>query len=132
MARPWILVLLLTGLVLISWPAGAGQEGQPAPGRAAGAAGGRPAAGGPRVGGGGGGGGAGPVRPPAPPAGDYADSVHGAPVLSRTGDGATCIDCHSPDRSGHSTSRLAGLRSAAPAGAGAENCGRGHADGRAT
>src|SRR3990172_3472600 len=33
MARPWILVLLLTPLVLTSWPAGAGQEGQLAPGQ---------------------------------------------------------------------------------------------------
>ena len=209
MARPWILVLLLTGLVLISWLAGSGQEGQPAPGRSAAASAAGPGPGSPGVETGG----AGPVpqeatrndsycltchgdpaletrladgralslhvdaralrdsahgllgcvtchtdRETCPSgqvassgladyqaraaeacvrchlaaAGDYADSVHGTPVLSRTGDGATCIDCHSPDRSGHSTSRLAGLRSAAQAEAVAENCGRCHADELAT
>jgi len=65
-------------------------------------------------------------------AGDYAGSVHGAPVLSETGDGATCNDCHSPDRSGHSTSRLAGLRPARQAESVAENCGRCHRDELAT
>lgn len=65
-------------------------------------------------------------------AGDYPGSVHGVPVLSRTGDGATCNDCHSPDGSGHSTSRLADLRGARIAGSVAEDCGRCHSDALAT
>jgi len=210
MARPWILVLIFAALVLAPWPAGAGDEGRPAPGRAAIASAAGPALGSLGVETGRG---AGPVpqettrndsfcltchddpalqtrlsdgtalslqvdaralrdsahgllgcvtchtdleahpsgqmassgladyearaaemcvRCHLAAAGDYADSVHGAPVLSRTGDGATCSDCHSPDGSGHSTSRLAGLRSAAQAEAVAENCGRCHRDELAT
>ena len=206
MARPWILVLIFAALVLAPWPARAGDEGRPAPGRAAVAS----AAGSFGVDAGRA---AGPVPQEATrsdsfcltchddtaletrladgralslhvdaralrdsahgllgcvtchtdleahpsgqmassgladyqaraaemcvrchlaAAGDYADSVHGAPVLSRTGEGATCIDCHSSDRSGHSTSRTAGLRSAAQAEAVAENCGRCHRDELAT
>ena len=210
MARPWILVLLLTTLVLTSWPASAGQEGQPAPGQPAVA----PAAGPASISLGlEAGGRAGPVtqegtrndsfcltchfdpalearlpdgdtlslhvdasalrdsahgllgcvtchtdlethpsgqlassgladyqaraaemcvRCHLAAAGDYAGSVHGTPALSRTGDGATCNDCHSADGSGHSTSRLAGLRPARQAEAVAENCGRCHRDELAT
>ena len=58
----------------------------------------------------------------------YADSVHGAPVLSGTGAGATCNDCHSSDGSGHSTSPVAGLRAAGAAAAVTESCGRCHVD----
>ena len=210
MARPWILVLLLTTLVLTSWPALAGQEGQPAPGQPAVASAAGPASGSLGLEAGGG---AGPVtqegvrndsfcltchvnpalearlpdgrvlslhvdasalrdsahgllgcvtchtdlethpsgqvassgladyqaraaemcvRCHLAAAGDYAGSVHGAPVLTRTGDGATCNDCHSPDGSGHSTSRLAGLRPARQAESVAENCGRCHRDELAT
>ncbi len=42
-------------------------------------------------------------------------ALHGAPVLSGTGDGATCNDCHSPNGSGHSTSRAADLGAVGPA-----------------
>ena len=210
MARPWILVLFLTPLVLTSWPAGAGQEGQLAPGQPDVASAAGPASGSSGLEDGGG---SVPVSQEGPPndsfcltchvdpalearlpdggalplhvdasalrdsahgllgcvtchtdiephpsgqmassgladyqaraaemcvrchlaaAGDYTGSVHGAPVLSRTGDGATCNDCHSPDRSGHSTSRLAGLRPARQAEAVAENCGRCHRDELAT
>ena len=59
-------------------------------------------------------------------AGDYAASAHGAPVLSAGGDGATCNDCHSPDGSGHSTARIAGVTSPRYAEAVAESCGGCH------
>jgi hypothetical protein len=65
-------------------------------------------------------------------AGDYAGSVHGAPVLSGAGGGATCNDCHSPDGSGHSTSRVADFSAARTAGSVTENCGRCHEDALAT
>lgn len=65
-------------------------------------------------------------------AGDYSVSVHGMPVLSSTGDGATCNDCHSTDGSGHSTNRVADLRGARTAGSVAESCGRCHGDALAT
>ena len=208
MARPWILVLLLTTLVLTSLPASAGKEGQPAPGQpaVASAAGAASGSWGLETGGG-----AGPVaqerndsycltchddpaletrladgralslhvdasalrdsahglltcltchsdlethpsgkvassgltdyqaraaemcvRCHLAAAGDYAGSAHGAPVLSRNGDGATCNDCHSRDGSGHSTSSLVSLRSSRQAELVAENCGRCHEDELAT
>ena len=60
-------------------------------------------------------------------AGDYSGSAHAAPLVSG-GDGATCNDCHSPDRSGHSTARIAGIGSPRYAESVAENCGRCHND----
>ncbi len=61
-------------------------------------------------------------------AGDYAESVHGAPVLSGAGDGATCNDCHSANGSGHSTTRVSDLPAARMTLSVAENCGRCHSD----
>jgi 5-methylcytosine-specific restriction endonuclease McrA len=61
-------------------------------------------------------------------AGSYGNSIHGQPVLSRNGDGATCNDCHSLDGSGHSTSPLASLRTSRQAERVAENCGSCHRD----
>ena len=58
-------------------------------------------------------------------AGDYAGSAHAAPLVSG-GDGATCNDCHSPDGSGHSIARIAGIRSPRYAESVADNCGRCH------
>ncbi len=58
----------------------------------------------------------------------YGESVHGAPVLTGTGTGATCIDCHATDAAGHATTRLTGLPAARVAEAVAENCGRCHDD----
>jgi hypothetical protein len=57
----------------------------------------------------------------------YADSAHGVPVLASTGSGATCNDCHSPNGSGHSTTRLASLDGGGMAASVTENCGRCHA-----
>jgi len=65
-------------------------------------------------------------------AASYAGSVHGVPVLSGEGDGATCNDCHSPDGSGHSTSSLVRPRSSRQAELVADNCGRCHKDELAT
>jgi hypothetical protein len=65
-------------------------------------------------------------------AGEYAGSVHGTPVLSGSGGGATCNDCHSPDGSAHSTSRVASLSAAGNSASVAENCGRCHSGALAT
>lgn len=62
----------------------------------------------------------------------YAESAHGAPVLSGTGAGATCNDCHSANGSAHSTSGTTALGAVGPAGSVAENCGRCHATELAT
>jgi predicted CXXCH cytochrome family protein len=56
----------------------------------------------------------------------YGESVHGAPVLTGTGAGATCIDCHATDAAGHATARLAGVPSGTLAESVAENCGGCH------
>lgn len=57
----------------------------------------------------------------------YGESVHGAPVLAGTGTGATCIDCHATDDTGHATTRITGVAPAREAELVAENCGRCHA-----
>lgn len=65
-------------------------------------------------------------------AGDYAQSVHGQPVLSGSGEGATCNDCHSPELSGHTTGRVSDpLLLLAPQSL-HENCGRCHAEALST
>lgn len=59
-------------------------------------------------------------------AGDYAESVHGEPVLSATGDGATCTDCHSPKFSGHSVTKVDDPKTALAPDSVHESCGRCH------
>ncbi len=59
-------------------------------------------------------------------AGSYADSVHGEPVLSGEGEGATCNDCHSPDLSGHTTAWVSDPEALLTARSVHENCGRCH------
>src|SRR3989304_2992254 len=84
MARPWILVLLLTGLVLISWLAGSGQGAQPARGRSAAASAAGPGPGSPGVETGG----AGPVPQEATRNDSYCLTCHGDPALeTRLADG---------------------------------------------
>lgn len=61
-------------------------------------------------------------------AGDYAQSVHAQPVLSGSGDGATCNDCHSLELSAHTTGRVSDpLVLLAPESI-HENCGRCHTE----
>lgn len=59
-------------------------------------------------------------------AGDYAQSVHGEPVLAGTGQGATCNDCHSPGSSGHSVPKLSEPDTLLGRESVHENCGRCH------
>jgi hypothetical protein len=59
-------------------------------------------------------------------AGDYAESVHGQPILEGSGDGATCSDCHSAELSGHSVVWLDDPRSSLAPRSVDENCGRCH------
>lgn len=59
-------------------------------------------------------------------AGDYAGSVHGQPILSGSGEGATCYDCHSLERSGHTVARLSDPRLRLAPQSVDESCGRCH------
>ena len=59
-------------------------------------------------------------------AGDYAESAHGQPVLTGSGDGATCNDCHSPVQSGHTVGWLSDPSLQLAPQSVDENCGRCH------
>jgi hypothetical protein len=59
-------------------------------------------------------------------AGDYADSAHGRSILSGEGDGATCVDCHSLEPSGHTTGWVSDPRLQLAPKSVEESCGRCH------
>jgi hypothetical protein len=56
----------------------------------------------------------------------YAESAHGQPVLSGSGEGATCNDCHSPRRAGHTVVRASDPQALLAPQAVQESCGRCH------
>ena len=61
-------------------------------------------------------------------AGDYAESAHGQPVLTDSGDGATCNDCHALEPSGHAVGWVSDPSLMLSPQSVDENCGRCHED----